>query len=113
MVQHLDNTDKLVLPDGQRLIDLRLAPLRRALEGLRVPGVQADMGKAALIAAWAAHIAPYVSKIDGRSKGGTPTPLTERVAKQAADVVARQAAEGVSADSPLRAPMQSIVSTRV
>lgn len=105
------STDRknLLLPDGRRADQLRIRPLWQELNRLGTPGINATMGKDALLDRYAAQIATVAETLP--RSGMKPRDLSATVAKQAAALIANQAA-GFDT-SALATPAAPIASMRV
>jgi hypothetical protein len=95
VTRSMDRAD-LVLPDGRHADSLRLGPLRRELERLRVPGMPNDAGKETLLDAYARHVASIAEQIYERA--AQPGELrcrdiSQTAARRAAALIERRAAQ--------------------
>jgi hypothetical protein len=95
VTRSVDRAD-LVLPSGVCADSLRLVPLRRELERLRVPDLPNDAGKETLLDAYAAHIASIAEQIYERA--ARPGELrcrdiSQAAARRAAALIERRAAQ--------------------
>ncbi|QWG16123.1 hypothetical protein KMZ68_13825 [Bradyrhizobium sediminis] len=100
----------LLLPDGQRADQLRITPLRKELIRLGVPGINHEMGKCALLDQYAAHVSAVADRLP-KSGGMQGRDISQTVAKQAAALIAQQAA-GIDTLSP-PGPSAPIATMRV
>ncbi len=116
MINHFTRTDRdfanLVLADGRPAESLRLVPLFKELTRMGIPGIRPEMGKADLLGAYDAAVRAVAD--DLRPPGALrPADLSQIVAKQAAEFIARQAAGGLGTDTAAtKAPQMPIASTR-
>ncbi len=83
----------LKLPDGRLLEHLRSGPLWRALEPLRIPGLDASMGKHELIETYGRHVENVAADIlsPSRPSGPSLTFLPEAIADRAIELIGRNA----------------------
>ena len=97
----------LLLPDGRRADELRLRPLWQELNRLGVPGITSEMGKCALLDRYAAHIADVADRLP-KSSGMHGRDISQTVAKQAAALIAQQAAGIGTSAPPASTPIASM-----
>lgn len=103
------NPRDLVLPDGRVFDDLRLTELQAALVvGLGI-GTHED-GKMALRAKYEAALAPAVEKMSNGGK--TPRTISQTIARQAAELIGRQASAPLASEAP-QIVQPSLISMKV
>jgi hypothetical protein len=116
VTRSVDRAD-LVLPDGRCADSLRLGPLRRELERLRVPDLLTHAGKETLLDAYARHVASIAEQIYERAaRPGEMRcrDISQAAARRAALLIERRATQSMAIGaSPGSAPSQPVATTRV
>ena len=107
LIRRAKEIEAVELPDGRRAASLRPHELHRALAARRIPGIAPDMGKQALLAAYAARLDVVAADLRGplpasRTRALAPKDLSQTMMRRAAAVIAGMT-DSLGAD-PSRAP---------